>query len=202
MPRPPQAVIDYTYLADGKVDHADYRNGVRSAYAYDGRGMTQVVDHYRISGTQDLSWRLYTRDERDRIISFKKGTSGYNPMENGRGDRFRYDEEGQLVEGWYNAADPANSGNGNTRYDGFGYDPLGNRTQNNYVASRGLTSFVRRDNGLNQYSSWTPSVIYQDDNYPGWSWPGNGVTMAEGWITVSYNALNQPIAIWSFTYQG
>jgi hypothetical protein len=50
-----------------------------------------------------------------------------NPKENGRGDRFRYDAEGQLVEAWYNAADPANSGAGNDRYDGFKYDALGNR---------------------------------------------------------------------------
>src|SRR5437762_1492322 len=132
-----QPVIDYSYLQDGKVDHADYRNGVRTAYAYDGRGMTQVVDHYRISGSQDLSWRQYTRDERDRIISFQKGTSGYNPMENGRGDRFRYDEEGQLVEGWYNAADPANAGDGAWRYDGFNYDALGNRRSWDFVASKG-----------------------------------------------------------------
>jgi RHS repeat-associated protein len=123
-------------------------------------------------------------------------------MENGRGDRFSYDEEGQLMEGWYNATNPVNSGAGNTRYDGFAYDALGNRTQNNYVASRGLTSFFRRDNGLNQYSSWSPSVIYHDDNYPGWGPAGSGVMMAEGWITASYNALNQPIAIWSPTYNG
>ncbi|MEN3368724.1 MAG: hypothetical protein V7609_867 [Verrucomicrobiota bacterium] len=45
-------------------------------------------------------------------------------------------------------------------------------------------------------------MIFHDDNYPGWSAPGNGVMMAEGWITASYNALNQPIAIWSPAYQG
>jgi len=33
-----------------------------------------------------------------------------------------YDDEGQLVEAWYNAADPANSDAGNNRYDGFNYD--------------------------------------------------------------------------------
>jgi RHS repeat-associated protein len=122
-------------------------------------------------------------------------------MENGRGDRFRYDDEGQLVEAWYNANDPANSGTGNTRYDGFAYDALGNRTQNNYVASRGLTSFVRRDNGLNQYSNWTPSIIYHDDNspWPGYNaFPGNGVTMADGWLVASYNAVNQPVAMVPF----
>jgi RHS repeat-associated protein len=188
----------YTYLADGKVGRVDYGNGVASAIGYDGRGFAQIVDHFNAALNEDYSWRYYTRDTRDRITAFQRSYNpGSNPLEDGRGDRFRYDEEGQLVEGWYNATDPANSGNNATRYDGFSYDALGNRTQNNYVASRGLTSFIRRDNGLNQYSSWSPSVIYHDDNYPGWSAPGNGVMMAEGWITASYNALNQPIAIWS-----
>jgi RHS repeat-associated protein len=192
----------YTYLSDGKVGQIDFGNGMRTGYGYDQRGFIQVVDHYQPGG-QDLSWRQYWRDSRDRTTAFQKSYNpGANPMENGRGDRFEYDAEGQLTQGWYNATDPANSGTGNTRYDGFGYDELGNRTQNNYVASRGLTSFVRRDNGLNQYASWTPSIIYHDDNYPGWSPPGNGVTMAEGWVTASYNALNQPVAIWSPAYQG
>ncbi|MEN3369910.1 MAG: hypothetical protein V7609_2053 [Verrucomicrobiota bacterium] len=197
-----QPVIDYTYLPDGKVDHADYRNGVRSAYDYDGRGMTRVVDHYRIAGTQDLSWREYTRDERDRIISFKKGMSGYNPMENGHGDRFRYDEEGQLLEAWYNAADPVNAGDGNSRYDGFNYDALGNRRGWDFVASRGQwMNFTRKDNGLNQYRAWWPySIINYDDDIGGtWGSPGaaNGVLMQDGWITGGFNALNQPMYIWS-----
>jgi RHS repeat-associated protein len=194
-----QPVIDYTYLADGKVDHADYRNGVRSAYQYDGRGMTRVVDHYRIAGTQDLSWREYTRDARDRITSFRKGTSGYNPMENGRGDRFWYDEEGQLVEAWYNAADPANSGTGNTRYDSFNYDALGNRRSWNYVQSHGWQKFSRKDNGLNQYSMWSPFSLtnYDDDIGGTWGSPrhANGVLMQDGNVTAGYNALNQPMYI-------
>lgn len=57
----------------------------------------------------------------------RKGSSSANPMENGRGDRLSYDEEGQLVEAWYNAADPANAGTGNTCYDLFTYDEMGNR---------------------------------------------------------------------------
>jgi RHS repeat-associated protein len=188
----------YTYLADGKVGRVDYGNGVASAVGYDGRGFIQTIDHYNVPLNHDYSSRQYWRDNRDRITAFQRSYNpDSNPLEDGRGDRFAYDYEGQLTDGWYNATDPANSGNNATRYDGFSYDALGNRTQGNYVASRGLTSFYRRDNGLNQYSSWTPSIIYHDDNYPGSSWPGNGVTMAEGWITASYNALNQPIAIWS-----
>jgi RHS repeat-associated protein len=62
-------------------------------------------------------------------------------------------------------------------------------------------------NRLNQYlHCWPAGVdygIYHDDNFnQDWQFPGNGVTMGEGWITASYNALNQPVAIWSFTYQG
>ena len=188
----------YTYLADGKVGQVDYGNGARSAIGYDERGFINAIDHFNVPANQDYSSRQYWRDDRDRITAFRKSYNpGANLMEDGRGDRFHYDDEGQLLEGWYNATDPANSGAGNTRYDGFNYDALGNRYGTNTVASRGATDFSRRDNGLNQYSSWSPSVIYHDDNYPGWSAPGNGVMMAEGWITASYNALNQPIAIWS-----
>jgi len=193
----------YTYLPDGKVaqvDYGDYGNGatMTSAFGHDERGITRSVQHKRTGTGEVIASHSYTRDTRDRIISLRKGYNpGSNPLEDGRGDRFRYDDEGQLLEGWYNATDPANSGAGNTRYDGFNYDALGNRYGTNTVASRGATDFNRRDNRLNQYSSWSPSIIYHDDNYPGWSAPGNGVMMAEGWITASYNALNQPIAIWS-----
>src|SRR5438270_788487 len=123
-------------------------------------------------------------------------------MESGRGDRFGYDYEGQLTDGWYNALNPAGSFNNWTREDHFSYDALGNRQGSNYDASRSQwLSYVRRDNGLNQYSSWTPSIIYHDDNSP-WSgynsFPGNGVLMADGWLVASYNALNQPVAMVPF----
>ena len=147
----------YTYLSDGKVGRVDYGNGAQSAIGYDERGFINAIDHYNVPANHDYSSRQYWRDDRDRITAFQKSYNpGANPMEDGRGDRFRYDEEGQLVEAWYGATNPSVSGGGNSRYDGFCYDALGNRTQNNYVASRGLTSFIRRDNGLNQYSSWSP----------------------------------------------
>jgi hypothetical protein len=146
-----QPVISYTYLEDGKVDHADYRNGVHCAYGYDGRGMIRSIQQTRGDGA-NLSSRTYWRDERDRITAYQKSTNNsVNPMENGRGDRFRYDEEGQLVEAWYNASNPSNSGDGNWRYDGFTYDALGNRRGWDYVSSRGWLNFARKDNGLNQY---------------------------------------------------
>jgi RHS repeat-associated protein len=66
----------------------------------------------------------------------------------------------------------------------------------------GRVDFTRKNNGLNQDSNWSPSVIYYDDNYPGWGPAGNGVMMADGWITESYNALNQPVAVWSPAYSG
>src|SRR5437764_14646073 len=128
----------YTYMSDSKGEKVDYGNAMTSDPTYDQRGFIQYVDHYNASSNLHYSWRQYWRDGRDRITAFQKSYNpGANPMENGRGDRFAYDYEGQLTEGWYNAVDPANSGNGNTRYDGFSYDALGNRDPGNYVASRG-----------------------------------------------------------------
>src|SRR2546423_8057887 len=70
---------------------------------------------------------------------------------------------------------------------------------------------LRRKNGLNQYTSWQTSYpnppehwgsrIFYDDNspWPGYNaFPGNGVTMADGWLVASYNALNQPVAMVPF----
>jgi hypothetical protein len=103
-----------------------------------------------------------------------------------------------LTEAWYEALDPGGAMSGNQRYDYFSYDEMGNRKASNFLANRGWTGFGRRDNGLNPYIYWSPvSNIYNDDNYPGLGAPGNGVTMAEGWITASYNALNQPVAVWT-----
>ncbi len=119
-------------------------------------------------------------------------------MENGRGDRFRYDEEGQLIEAWYNAANPAVSGDGYTRYDGLGtYDALGNRRGWEYVSSRGWLNFSRKDNGLNEYRGWMPFSMtnYDDDIGGSWGTPehANGVLMQDGNMTGGYNALNQPM---------
>ena len=104
------------------------------------------------------------------------------------------DDEGQLTDAWYEAVDPITSGDGAVRQDHFNYDALGNRRSWNYVASRGWLTFSRRDNGLNQYLDWTQSAI----NYE-----NNGNLYQDGWISASYNALNQPIWIWSWrTYEG
>jgi RHS repeat-associated protein len=155
-------------------------------------------------GGHDLARRDYWRDDRDRITAWKRGVDQIlNLMEDGTGDRFGYDAEGQLTAASYRAATPEQTPSGALRTDSFVYDELGNRMGgSNRVASRGPVSFTRRDNGLNQYLNWTPSAIYYDDNLgpPNWVPPGNGVMMAEGYITASFNALNQPMAIWSSAY--
>jgi RHS repeat-associated protein len=104
---------------------------------------------------------------------------------------------------------------------------LGQRVRERAIGGSGMGSRLRhltfarldsarRNNGLNQYLSWENmypnppqhwgSAIYYDDNFqypsPPWIPPGNGVTMADGYITASYNALNQPVAMWSFAYSG
>jgi RHS repeat-associated protein len=208
--------VNYTYLPDGKVDHEDYANGVRSDLAYNGRGFIILTRTYRQSSPQQTySKRDYWRDERDRITAWQKGSDGSaNPMENGRGDRYEYDEEGQLTRASYQAVDPNGNTNGAQRADLFYYDELGSRVDWNTVASRGAVNFSRRNNGLNQYAAWENgypnhwgSGIFHDDNLPApspapsppWAWvaPGNGVTMQDGYITASFNALNQPVAMWS-----
>ena len=193
----------YAYRADGKLDHQDYGNGVSTTFGYDGRGMISSVAHRQNGSGPTLSSRSYTRDERDRILWSMRGSDpGANPAENGTGDVFYYDAEGQLTDSVHDAANSGGSPVGGHRPEHFEYDALGNRAGWNQVGSRGAVWVQRRDNGLNQYAGWSPSVIYHDDNFPGWGPAGNGVTMAEGWVTASYNALNQPIAIWSPAYAG
>jgi len=201
----------YVYWPDGKVKVQVRTNGVTTSYGYDGRGMISSVSHSKDGN--DLAKREYWRDNRDRIVAWKRGTNqAYNQMENGRGNRYKYDAEGQLERAWYRAQNPETANPVDPmRSDEFHYDELGNRAGWNDIASRGHTWIARRDNGLNQYTSWANnypnpplhwgSPILYDDNFGGsWQFPGNGVTMAEGFITASYNALNQPVAIWVPTY--
>ncbi len=198
----------YVYHLDGKVDYQPFTNGVVTRYGYDGRGMIQSVSHKNGAG-QNLAYREYWRDDRDRILAWKRGVGGPNPMEDGRGDRYRYDAEGQLEMADYRALHPEEATPQDPkRRDVFYYDQLGNRMGSaNVIASWGpdAVSFSRENNGLNQYVSWPRGPINQDDDMgPDWGAPGgaNGVTMQEGWITASYNALNQPKAIWSPSYPG
>lgn len=190
----------YAYLPDGKLDHQDYANNVTTSYGYDARGFVNSIAHRRW-GSDTLSSRDYYRDDRDRIIAVKKGNNPtVNPREDGHGDRFRYDEEGQLLEAWYNATDPVTSTAGYSRWDSFNYDALGNRRNWELLASKGWLNFTRKDNGLNQYRMWSPfSVINYDDDIAGWGSPGhaNGVVMQDGNITAAYNSLNQPTMVYS-----
>ncbi len=96
-------------------------------------------------------------------------------------------------EPWLTPSDPKRS-------DSFQYDALGSPFGSNRIASRGIyLDFTRRDNGLNQYHMWSPySGLFYDDNFnANWQFPGNGVMMADGYFTASYNALNQPVAMGS-----
>ena len=199
-------LVHYTYRPDGKVDHQDYGNLTTGAFGYDERGFVSSLQHKGTGSGNVFAARTYARDNRDRITSFRKGVNpSSNPMENGRGDKFAYDHEGQLTDAWYDALNPDGNVINWSRKDHFDYDALGNRSgSSNNVASRSSgsvpISFNRRDNGLNQYTGWTPSAIVYDDNF--YAVPGNGVMMQEGYITASFNALNQPIAIWSPAYVG
>jgi RHS repeat-associated protein len=171
--------------------------------------MTKSVSHKNEQG-MNLAFREYWRDDRDRILAWKRGIGGPNGMENGRGDRYVYDPEGQLTDAIYQALDPETDNPREVRRgDTFQYDALGNRWGSNHVANRGPVNFNRRNNGLNQYSDWTGSAVYYDDNFgsppqpspsPPWIPPGNGVMMAQGYFTASYNALNQPMAVWTPEY--
>jgi RHS repeat-associated protein len=196
-------VVDYTYLPDGKVDHSILANGTRTDYGYDPRGMNSSIRTYMSSG-QELWKRTYYRDDRDRIVALQRGSNnGANPMENGRGDHFWYDFEGQLTDGYYGALDPVNSPHGLLRQDHFEYDPLGNRRRNpsnqmdNLLASRGWMQFTREDNKLNQYHSWGVNSAIYDEDAGGWGSPqhANGVLMQEGHVTAGYNSLNQMVMV-------
>ena len=195
----------YVYWPDGKVNYQANTNQTTTTFGYDQRGMIGSVSHTNSSG-QNLASRTYWRDNRDRITAWKRGSNGPNGMENGLGDRYAYDEEGQLTSASYRAVNPETTASNPLRSDIFSYDALGNRKGSNYVASRGaFLNFTRRDNGLNEYLMWSSNAaVYYDDSWgsppapsPSAPWipPGNGVTMADGWITASYNALNQPVAM-------
>jgi RHS repeat-associated protein len=207
------------YRPDGKVDHQTRTNGVTTSYGYNGRGMISSVRHRNDAVGADLAFREYWRDERDRITAWKRGTDhSLNGMEDGRGTRYEYDpHDGQLIRAYYRVSYPeTDHPTGAVRADIFAYDELGNRKgDQNHVASRGSSmKFNRRNNGLNQYDQWETvpttwmSRVFYDDNffytsehpYPQWEAPGNGVTMADGYTTACFNALNQPIAIWSMAY--
>ncbi len=100
------ALATYSYRADGKVDSQTALNGLATQFGYDQRGYPDMVRHYRAANNQTLATRDYLpRDSRDRITGWSKGTNNSgNAMENGRGDCFAYDEEGQLTNAWHDAS--------------------------------------------------------------------------------------------------
>lgn len=187
----------YTYLSDAKLDLEDNNppTGMHTKFTYDGRGFIIGTNTYKASASQPYTNRTYYRSTtitgRDRIDSWKKGTyATINPTENNRGDKYTYDAEGQLTAASYQATYPTFTGA--QRTESFLYDQLGNRKGSTNQLARwpGSTiTFHRRDNGLNQYLDWPQSAI----NYE-----ANGNLYQDGWLTATYNALNQPISIWSW----
>jgi len=216
----------YEYNADGTVDLQAWDH-VSTRYGYDGRGMVSSILHRNTAAGRDLARRDYWRDDQDRIVAWKRGIdNSLNWMEDGRGDRYEYDPEGQLKSASYRVANPESSPGVALRTDIFHYDELGNRVRGNHIASLGWMDIKRRNNGLNQYESWENdrpvtdphhwgSGIFHDDNIPPpapspppatpppnpWVSPGNGVLMEDGYVVAGFNALNQPVGIWSFAFQ-
>ncbi|HKP04148.1 MAG TPA: hypothetical protein VJU77_12415 [Chthoniobacterales bacterium] len=152
----------YVYLPDGKVDYQARLNGVTTSYGYDARGLISSVLHRDGTG-HDLAKRDYWRDDRDWIKAWEKGINpGVNPRENGRGDRYQYDDAGQLTQAAYQAESAHDTAGTPERTDAFHYDEMGNRTGANWVASRGLMSFGGRNNKLNQYGRWENNIAWPD----------------------------------------
>ncbi len=68
------------------------------------------MHHYRLSTAQRLTLRSYWRDGRDGTWAWAKSNAPtWNFLEDGRGDRYAYDAEGQLFNAWYEATDPGGS---------------------------------------------------------------------------------------------
>ena len=139
--------------------------------------------------------REYWRDPRDRIYAWSKSSAtASNPMENGKGDRYVYDFEGQLTWANYEGVNSADltAISDATRFDRFAYDKMGNRKGANMIPYRAWVTFNRRDNGLNQYLNWTPPMAPLE-------YEANGVLTSDGFVNGTFNALNQPIALRSAT---
>ena len=80
----------YAYLRDGTVDYQAWTNHVWTKYEYDGRGLISSVLHRNTGTGRDLARRDYWRDDRDRILAWKRGSDNYyNGMEDGRGRPLR-----------------------------------------------------------------------------------------------------------------
>ena len=198
-------LVSYGYNPDGKLSWQTHGNWMATGYAYEAdRGRLSISHHYkRDDGAghpyRNVGWRSYARDDVGRIVYFQKSADGgpapSNALENGQGDFFGYDAEGQLAAVQYEGHMTANGFAGVLRSQRFVYDQMGGRTQTtNVPAGVGPRPWVVRDNGLNQqwvahYWSW----LYYDNN----SDPINGTTKGSGCITAfngvnyAYNALNQ-----------
>ncbi len=196
-------MLNYTYLPDGKVDHQDYYHA-RESFTYDTRGFISSIRHYDQYYNRTFTNRTYYRDNRDRIYAWAKGTdTTVNTKENGRGDRYGYDAEGQVTSASYQVTNPSGTASNPLRgSESLVYDALGNRKGTNVLANRGSVSVTRRDNGLNQYLNWGGGVANYDDQFSPES-PGNanGVLVQDSYINSSFNALNQPVWVSRYPMQ-
>ncbi len=186
-------LASYSYFPDGKPNVITHGNNLTTAHAYDGKGNLQSLN--LAAGSSPRLYRYYWRDNRDRIYAWVKGTVAGNSQENGRGDRYIYDAEGQLTDAYYDAQSPSGAYTAWQREDHFVLDALGNRKSIDWLASApGWYAWTRRDNGLNQINIWAGArPANWDDN---WGLK-NGNLIQDGYFSAWYNALNQPI--W---YQG
>ncbi|MBS0660178.1 MAG: Hint domain-containing protein [Verrucomicrobia bacterium] len=148
---------------------ASFSNGVNTSFLHDERG--RIIESHTQRAGATLSRRTYGYDLRDRMIWFRKApVAGYN-TENGNGQYYQYDNEGQLsaatheatLNEWYNPTPPS-SGSGFPigpsspflTYEQFYYDGAGNRTRlGNPAGVYTPPTYVLKPNGDNQYATYT-----------------------------------------------
>ena len=194
--------VSYNWQADGKLWGQTSMDGLFMHRVYDdaGRISGQALYNTSTSPWTALLYRGYARDARDRIWAISKGYNpSVNPMENGRGEHFDYDAEGQLTQALYECTDPVN-GNpaqyyGATRGENWNYDQLGNRQGWNNISRLGWQPWTRRDNGLNQYLHWGGQPANYDA--PAYGAGSNGVLVQDNFFSADYNALKQARWMWA-----
>ncbi len=80
-------------------------NGVTTSYGYDGRGMIDLVQHTKDGHDLARAGLLAGRPGPDQGMEAGDDQT-YNAMEDGRGNRYGYDAEGQLTAASYRALNP------------------------------------------------------------------------------------------------
>lgn len=199
-------VADYNYNTDGTLAARYLPNGTYTGYHYDAGARIDVVANYRYSPSyKDISQRDYGHDAMGRMTWFYKlsDTSSGSSTENGKGDGYGYDADGQLtganmeasgVNGAVNSyGDSPNAGTTpGQRANSYVYDEVGNRTQ----ANNSGTIDTYGINANNTYSSDTNSVqgnipISNDNRADTASFAGWNYTFdAKGQLLTAYSGSN------------